>query len=384
MRILYSVQSIQPPLTGVGRYAYQLARGLEQHPALDELAFFAGHRKVGLPDPAQAAPSLGRRWRDWVPFKPLARRAYHALRDLRAASSLRALGEDYLFHEPNYILGPYRGPSVITIHDLSHLHFPQFHPADRVDYFNRELPASVERAEHIITVSHFVRQEIIKVLGVAPERVSVTYNGVDPRYRPAEAATLAPVLARYGLADLRYLLVVGTLEPRKNLQGLIEAYESLPAAWQQQHPLVLAGARGWGEAAFLSRLERLEQRGRVLRLGYVPEADLPHLYAGASGFAFPSVYEGFGLPALEALACGVPTLVGSRSSLPEVVGEAALVVDTLSHDALRAGLERLMGDEAWRAEARQRGPARAAEFTWARCVEDTVAVYRQAWQAAGG
>jgi alpha-1,3-rhamnosyl/mannosyltransferase len=382
MKILYSVQSIHPPLTGVGRYALHLAQGLAARADVD-IEFFSGRQRVPLPTQETAKPGWARRLKPWVPCKPLARRAYHRLRNWSAEAQLKRMHGRYVFHEPNYMLGPYQGPSLITVHDLSHIHYPQYHPADRIDYFERNLPASLERADHVFTVSDFVRDEIIQLLNVPAERVTRVYNGVDDRYVPRDRASLAPVLARYGLADKTYLLVVGTLEPRKNLRTLVEAFCQLPQAWQERFPLVLVGSRGWIDGDFIKQLERLSASGRVIWPGYVPEQDLPLLYAGAHGFAFPSIYEGFGLPALEAMACGVPVLVGRRSSLPEVVGDVGLQVDTESVQALKQGLQQLMEDTLWREQAGPAGVERAKLFSWQRCVEETLAVYRQVAKANG-
>lgn len=382
MKILYSVDSIRPPLTGIGRYALNLAQGLAERSDL-AVEFFSGHRRVALPTLETAKPGLARTLMPWVPFKPQAKRLYYALRDWRAGAELKSRQGRYVFHEPNYLLGAYQGPSVMTLHDLSHLHYPQHHQAHRISHLQRNLDASLARASHVLTGSDFTRDEIIRLLGIAPERVTRVYHGVDARYAPRTAEQLAPRLARYGLTGKAYLLVVGTLEPRKNLQTLIEAYSELPQAWQQRFPLVLVGSRGWIHSAFMRQLERLQAAGRVIWPGYVAEDDLPWLYAGAHGFAFPSIYEGFGLPPLEAMASGVPVLAGCRSSLPEVVGPAGLTVDTESKQALKEGLQRLLEDEDWRAGARVAGLAQAKRFSWARSVEETVAVYRKVWRESG-
>ncbi|MEO5561233.1 MAG: glycosyltransferase family 1 protein, partial [Dokdonella sp.] len=191
----------------------------------------------------------------------------------------------------------------------------------------------------------------------------------------------APVLARHGLADRAYLLVVATQEPRKNLVRLARAYAALPIALRARHPLVIVGARGWLNAELEAALAPLEAHGEARRLGYVAEDDLPLIYAGAHAFAFPSLYEGFGLPVLEAIASGVPTLTSNVSSLPEIardaVGAITLNVDPFDETALRGGLERVLQDSAWRDQASPRGIARARAFSWSRCVEQTVSVYRE-------
>jgi alpha-1,3-rhamnosyl/mannosyltransferase len=177
-------------------------------------------------------------------------------------------------------------------------------------------------------------------------------------------------------------LAVSTLEPRKNLPRLLMAYARLPEALRARHPLALVGAKGWLNAELEQHLAPLERTGQLRRLGYVSQEDLPALYAGAHAFAYPSLYEGFGLPLLEAMASGAPALSSRCSSLPEVAGAAALLIDPEDLDALTAGLERLLDDAPWRVQARARGLEQARRFSWERCVEDTVAVYRGLPEAA--
>ena len=276
---------------------------------------------------------------------------------------------------------PFAGPALTTVHDLSWLSYPETHPIERVRFLDRHLPPTLEKAAAIFTDSDFVADEIVSKLGIGRSKLRVVALGVDAAYRPRAAADLAPVLARHGLADRPYLLVVATQEPRKNLARLARAYAALPIALRARHPLVIAGARGWLNAELEASLAPLEARGEARRLGYVTEDDLPLLYAGAHAFAFPSLYEGFGLPVLEAIASGVPTLTSNVSSLPEiardVAGAITLNVDPFDERALCSGLERVLVDTAWRDQASTRGVARAREFSWMRCVDQTVSVYRE-------
>ncbi len=381
MRVVLNVDAIVPPLTGIGRYALELARGLQASNALEDLRFFSAYRFLSRPDAAlQANTSLA--WaRRRVPAKSLAMRGYFWLRqrafDLQARRSCRG----YVLHSPNYLLMQHAGPSVATVHDFSWLHFPEHHPRERIELMHREMPRTVERATCLITDSEFVKREAVQLLGVPKSRVHAVPLGVDPGFHPRSPEALQAALARHALSPGGYLLCVATLEPRKNLTRLLRAFRLLPADLRQRHPLVLVGVRGWHTQALEAAVGSLEQRGEVRRLGYVEEADLPLLYAGAHAFAFPSLHEGFGLPPLEAMASGVPVLASDASCLPEVLGDAALLVDPLDEQAIAVGLQRAIEDAAWREQARTRGLEHAARYSWARCVADTLNVYRKAMQA---
>jgi len=377
MRIILNVDASQPPLTGIGHYALQLARGLLRHPDIDHARFFSAYRWLPAPEQAPRANRPLSRVRNHVPFKTLALHLYNFARGQLFLWHARNL-DNYVLHTPNCILMPFPGAAVTTIHDLSYIHYPQHHPRERVAFMNRQMPRTLAQAAMIVTDSEFVRRELIDLLGVAAHRIQTVPLGVDKSFRPRSPAESAPILARHGLAGVSYLLVVATLEPRKNLLSLVEAYSRLPTPLRRQHPLVIVGARGWLTGELERRLEPLERGGQVKRLGYVLQEDLPLIYAGAHAFVFPSLYEGFGLPVLEALASGTPTLTSNRSSLPEVAGDAALLVDPENVDTLTAGLERLLTDAEWRAQATERGLRQARQFSWERCVDETVAVYRRA------
>ena len=377
MNLILGVDAIVPPLTGIGHYALHLARGLRRRTDIADLRYFAGWRWLADPEQALAANRALAMAQRRIPFKTLAFNLYQQARDVAFRWQSHSL-RGYLFHAPNYILPTSANPGVATIHDLSHLRYPHFHPRERIAYLERRLPDTLRRAGCLISDSEFIRQEIITLLGVAPQRVRTIPLGVDPVFHPRSTPELQPVLDRYRLAGLPYLLVVATLEPRKNLARMVAAYTRLPAALRRRHPLALAGAPGWLSADLERAIEPLERAGQARRLGYVPQSDLPLLYAGAFAFAYPSLYEGFGLPVLEALASGVPTLSSDRASLPEVAGAAALYVDPEDVDHLSVGLERLLTDDPWRAAAVTAGLLQARRFSWERCVDQTVAAYRAA------
>lgn len=383
--LILGADSIRPPLTGIGRYALELARRLPGAPGVGRVRFYGLGQWLDTPaleaaDTPRPAGEPTRTLRSTLAANPHAVRAFAALMPLLQRWQLRA-EETALFHSPNFFLPPVRGRSVVTVHDLSHHLYPQFHPPARIDYMQRMLPRSIARAGHIITVSESARQDTIAHLGVAPGRVTAIPLGVQPQMRPHSDAELAPALARLGLTAQGYTLFVGTIEPRKNLDRLLAAYAMLPSALRQHYPLVLAGSRGWHSEATHSRMEQAASAGWLRYLRFVSQADLPALYAGAALFTYPSLYEGFGLPVLEAMASGVPVVTSTVSSLPEVAGDAALTIDPNDEHALATSLARGLQDSPWRTQARARGLARASGFTWQRCTQETVAVYARTMSA---
>lgn len=274
-------------------------------------------------------------------------------------------------------------PSVVTIHDLSAFLFPQtFRRVNRM-YTRWAIRVAARRARYLLAVSEFTKREIVRWLHVPPERIVVTPNAADARFAPPDPATLTAFRRRVGLPD-RFVLFLGTLEPRKNLPLLLEAYAQI--ARDIDAPLIIGGARGWLYEPILARAEQLGLGDRLHFAGYIDPADQALWYAAATIFVFPSLYEGFGMPPLEAMACGTPVIVSNSSSLPEVVGAtadapeqaAALIVPPTDAEALADAMLRLLSDEELRAELRTRGLMRARCFSWFTTAERTLAVYRAA------
>jgi glycosyltransferase involved in cell wall biosynthesis/GT2 family glycosyltransferase len=377
MKVILNVDAISAPLTGIGTYALHLARGLAAVSEVESLRLFSAYRWV---DDVEQALRVNRHiatLRRVAPFKRLALEGYTALRSILFRRHAGAL-TDHVLHSPNFVLMPFDGPSVATVHDISYLRYPQYHPVERVRFLARHLPRTLERADALIVDSDCVREEMISVFGVDARKLHTVPLGVEARFHPRDATQLLPTLTALGLSPQGYFLVVATLEPRKNLVRLARAYAGLPAALRGRVPLVLVGARGWLDVELQGVLEPLERRGEVRRLGYLDDAALEAVYAGALVFALPSLYEGFGLPVLEAMASGVPVLTSAEGALAEVGGVAVLRVDPLDVEAIRAGLVRAAEDAEWRSSAVQQGLLLAKEFSWERCVQRTLQVYAAA------
>jgi glycosyltransferase involved in cell wall biosynthesis len=266
-----------------------------------------------------------------------------------------------IFYSPDFVLPPTLRATctLLTVHDLSFLHFPDAFVPSLREYLERVVPRSVARADRVLADSESARDDIVTRFGTSPEKVEVLYGGVDSRFRPEKApGEEARLKAEYGI-EAPYILSVGTLQPRKNYVRLIKAFASLPLANLR---LYIAGGYGWLCEDILAEAEKHGDRVRVL--GFVDDADLPALYRNAALFAFPSLYEGFGIPPLEAMACGTPVVCSDASSLPEVAGDAALMVDPFDVDGLAEAMARALEDASLRRGMVAKGLSQAARFTW--------------------
>jgi alpha-1,3-rhamnosyl/mannosyltransferase len=385
MHVLFNVDSLLPPLTGVGKYASHILRGLlAERPGL-RVTCFSQHRVVPPPLDVEQAEIGAEPWglslRVALARVPGLQPAVRAIKEqVRTFRFNREFGRqsDVVYHECNHILQPFKGHIVLTVQDLSVLRYPEFHPAGRVAQFQRYFADSVRRADIVICPSEHTKRDLQQVCSVAENRIRVTPLGAGEAFRWREPSTLLPLLAQYGLEPSGYFLSVGTREPRKNLGRLLDAYLGMTAALRARFPLVLVGPPGWHSESLEARLDDLERSAGVRRLGYVSDEELPVLYAGSAGFVYPSLCEGFGLPAIEAAACGVPVLTARDSPMADVLAGMALLVDPWDVDDIRAGLIRLLTDPDVGPQARNQGPAIAAKYTWADCVDRTIAAYRQA------
>ncbi|MCU0498846.1 MAG: glycosyltransferase family 4 protein [Anaerolineae bacterium] len=280
-----------------------------------------------------------------------------------------------LLHSPDFI-PPRWGARryVITVHDLAFLLFENLQTAASLRYYRDQLASSLAQASQVITVSHATKADLLRLFDVPENRITVIWNGVHPRFQPLDPVTIESHLSAYPQLPREYLLFVGTIEPRKNLPTLLKAYHQLRDAPK----LVLAGQKGWLSEETFQTIADLELQDAVILLSEIASEHLPALYNRALIHLFPSIYEGFGLPVLEAMACGTPTISSDRGSLPEVIGSAGLMVDPENVDAIADAIQQLLTDRALADRLRADGLVWVKQFTWEQCARQTLGVYATA------
>src|SRR5579871_388616 len=367
---------------GVSRYTYTLLDGLSERATDQRYTAFVN---AGEAQAAQASSLAGRSNLELVPAGAATRSPIQRIRwEQTALPGELARRGVQVFHSPVNVL-PERLPcaSVVTIHDLAFMRYPQYFRPARRTYQRIFTARSARRATRIIAVSEATKRDLIEYFQVTPERVVVIPPVVDDDFRPCEdQQTLAAFRARYQLPD-RYILFLGTLEPRKNITGLLEAYARLRTLDPAAPHLVLAGAKGWYYDAIFERIRALHLEPAITFAGYVSREEQPLWYAASELFVYPSVYEGFGMPVAEALACGTPTITSNRSSLPEAGGPVAVQVDPDDWQALAYAMQGSLADGAARLRALREGPRWAQRFSRLQAANACAQVYEAAAQSAG-
>ena len=374
MKVGLNATSLLSPLTGIGQYTYHLAKGLQKFEDLELSMFYANGWSTEVRDkPIKQIRNIKLLLKKFIPKTyEISRIIQQSYFNERSFDKVKGI-----YHEPNFLAFNYAGPLVLTVHDLSWIHYPEMHPADRVRNMNKHFQKSMERASMIITDSQAIKHEIMDMFGTADARIKSIPLGVEALFRPLTASEAVPVLLQHGLSFQKYILAVGTLEPRKNLSSALLAYMQLPADIRKHYPLVLVGMSGWHTSALEKQMAPLVAAGEIRQLGYLEREDLAAIIAGATTLVYPSIYEGFGLPPLEAMTCGVPVIASNVSSLPEVVGDSGLLVNPHDIDDIAKAMETMITVPEIRAVSAQKALARSAEFSWDSCVDQTMGIYRQ-------
>lgn len=361
--------------TGVGNYTFSLVDALMKIDRVNQYSLY----------PVFYNPFIGfvdARFKEVKNFSVPFKRSHQLLSFVLWTPAIPArmkefmLGTVDLVHCNTFSIPHFKKAKLVsTMYDLTVITHPECHQKANIERCLKGIRASVERADHIIAISECTKRDLVNHLGAPEELITVTHLAAGPEYSEVrDKNALASVRAKYNLPE-NYVLFVGSLEPRKNIKTLLKAYSAVSARLRKAFPLVIAGAKGWLNSDIPSLVEGLGIKESVRFTGYIDANDICAVYSGASVFAYPSLYEGFGLPILEAMSCGAPVITSNTSSMPEVAGDAARLIDPLNAEELASALEAVLDNETLRAEMKKKGLARAASFSWDRCARETLGVY---------
>ncbi len=366
MRIGLGAEALSLQLTGIGRYTWELASRLPKMAEVENVKFFRENM-----------------WHDNADqfIRPSGHLAPRRIlpRQIRAWFHKRELSKEFsqrLYHGPNFFFPVQAENAVVTVHDLSVFRYPETHPIERIRQFEKEFSRSIDHARHIITDTVFIKDELVEMFGVSPQRVTAIPLGVSEEFFDiGDEENDRALIAEHGLSNTRYCLCVATIEPRKGLDHAVRAFLNYRASTKSDAILVIAGASGWNNSDLHKLFDDAAATGAVKFLGFVSDPALRAIYRHCSLFLYPSLYEGFGLPVLEAMACRVPALVSNRSCLPEVSGGVAMNVDVQDYDAFKSAISKGMEDKSWRTQAINAGLMLARQLSWQECVKKTVSLY---------
>ncbi|MDW5416961.1 glycosyltransferase family 1 protein [Iodobacter sp. CM08] len=370
INILFSAQGMIPPLTGIGRYATSLSRAMQQFETDIDLDYYQFGRVSKKTNNEYLLSKLRNMVNRFPALKCYLRKKYHANRGAHTIKN-----KNYIYHEPNYIPTVLQYPYLVTVHDLSHIINPEWHPIERVRFLNEHLPITLEKAEAIFVVSKSVKKELINWMPEVTNKLHITYNGVDHNKFSPESYNIH-ILKKYNLPSKEYFLFLGTIEPRKKIEDLLLAYQMLVQNKKTTLPLIIIGGVGWKCEDLLNRIKNSKN---VHWLQYVTEEDLPALLAGARCMVYPSAYEGFGLPVLESMSVGTPVITTSGGAIQEIGGAAPFYFNKGDIEGLAEHMTNLALNPECASDHITEGLIRSNYFTWDRCAAKTLNTYRDVW-----
>jgi len=375
MKLLVNLSSLNHPLTGIGEYTLNLVKEMLDDDQVQDLKGIRSSKYLdrdqisvliaSLEQGHQIDQPLTRYLKKMSRLKLIARIARKAINAYREISFrfYRNMLKHYIYWEPNYICLNHQGVCVPTVHDLSHLICPQFHPKARVKYLKAELPRTLARAKHVIVVSEYTKQSVMEHFDLDDQQITVVPPSVKSEYYPRTASECAQLKKRLGLPE-NFILFVGTLEPRKNLQGLLLAYKLLSTELKSQYPLVLSGRKGWLLEDIEQILQPMLDSGEVIWLGFVKSEDLPVLYSSATAFTYVSHFEGFGMPIAEAMACGTAVIASDNTAMKEAASGAVCTVFPHSLESIAQGMRKVLLDSEYRIACEIKGLEVSKKRIW--------------------
>ena len=381
-RVILSVDCVKYPLTGIGRYTLELSRALLTAFPSGGLLCYNGDRVFPLQNWIAGLECIDfceggnlRLLKNIAKKSLLDNKLYFWLKERRLSHFLTSFNE-HIFHSTNFICPRFQGKKVVTFHDMSAFFWSECQERQRVSILRDQCEDSIRRADAIITDSYSVQSEISAYFNYPIQKIFVTHMACDEGFKPRREAEVIGVLRKFGLTYKKFSLFVGTLEPRKNIETLIAAYQILPASLRKRFPLVIVGCYGWKCDKIREMVTAAQEGGWLLYLNYVSNSDLKCLYSSAKFFCFPSLYEGFGIPVLEAMASGVPVIASNNSSIPEVLGNAGKLIEAKDVELWATTLQEVLQDSTLENQMTEAGINRAKKFSWAKCASETVKVYQ--------
>lgn len=387
MKIIYNLDCIRNPMTGVAYYTQNMVLSMIRHyPELDIRSF--RHNKLlsktetltlctHITSTSKKKPQWKIKLIETANHFALIRSLIQWQKSIRHYFTLKNKIADAIYHEPNFVLLPHTGKKVLTVHDISMFACPEFLPKGRAKFLQKQMRKGLQEADALIVSCQFIKNQVAQLFPNTENKIHIVPPGAQEKFMPRTEDEVKSTLNKFSLSYKKFLLCVATLEPRKNLARLIKAYQQLPNPLQKQTPLVLVGNKGWMYEELLNLVHK-NKNSNIILLRYVEEETLLHLYSAAKAFVYPSLYEGFGLPVLEAMQSGLPVITSNTSSLPEVCEYAGILIDPLSEFSITSALEQLLqADDALYAQYLKKSLTQAKKFSWNHFAEKLFNVYSQ-------
>lgn len=385
-KLLINITPIRKPLTGIGYYTLNILRellkqnieivGLQNGRAIErQELIFLSENFLNESSQKSSTSGLKRTVVEVIRSIPGSYQIKNNLISYRAKKTLiNYAKKNYIYFEPSFIPFDYSGKTITTIHDLSFISFPEFHPETRVSYLKSKIKSSIEKSDHVIVDSNYILEQLNDYLPSSKVKSSTVYLGVDDGFQQYTEEDCFSVTHRLGLQFKSFILSVATLEPRKNLKRLVSVYKRLPVDLRKQYPLVLVGDHGWKNSELLSEANELIENDQIIFTGYISDSDLKLLYSSALLFAYPSLYEGFGLPIIEAMASGTPVITSARGATAEVSGQAALLVDPESETSIHQAMIDFINQPKLREQYKKSGIDFVKKYKWKNTVHDLLEI----------
>jgi len=391
MKLLVNATPLIPPISGIGRYTQQLLLSLLAEPGIQDIdgfvpyAFYNRQQLLNMAQELEHEQQTTANGTTAPAFKiaqlkkiakkiPAARYLKQQLQQAIIGGKIKQCKE-HVYWESNYVLSPFDGAKVATVYDLSHIRYPDFHPSDRLKWLDKHLPKTIADADALVAISEFSKQEIISVFNVPAEKISIVPPAVAPVFRQQYSDSQLQQLRQTYQLPGQFVLSVGTLEPRKNIKGLVQAFSRLPQSLRKAYPLVLVGAKGWHTAEIEKVIKPLLSSGEIIILGYVTQPHIPLLYAAATVLAYVSHYEGYGMPVAEAMCSNTAVLTSNVASMPEVAANCAQLVDPNDIDQISEELNELLDDHVKREALQQRAKQVSDNYRWENSAQRLLRVF---------